>query len=221
MEAFDFEKLRAELGLGGFVRWLDADPARRAAHNAHVKQIDAAAKDAVERWLPASVWKVSRDGYGFDIKSIEVGRPLVTRAIGELLVVKRHWNTGSSPALCFGERCMHCPSERRREAYFDAILKRIRRDQEVELYRAIVSVPNAAIADLEERPIRGMKIEFYRKTARARTRVAILEESCTQELPEAIDVRRPLTRLWQLPYWPDETPAEGEQSNILKFRKQA
>lgn len=220
MDAIDIDKLRGELGIAGFAKRLAEDAELRAAFELHRQRQDAAAPTQGEARLTPQLWRVSADGYGFAVVSVPVGRPHRVRAVGDLVEVRRHWGNAGG-ALCFEANCKHCPSERRREGYFDGIFARKTAALEVELFRAIASVPAAALEMIEGRPLRGMKLEFFRKTDKSRTQVAILEEECDYELPPAIDVRLPLARLWQLPYWPNGVVEEDEPRTILKFRKQA
>ena len=98
-------------------------------------------------------------------------------------------------------------------------------DQTCEPYRAIVGVPEKGvlgIEDLVDGPIRGRKFEFFRRNLKAPTLVSQLEGDSPIELPNPIDVRKVLMRLWNLAEWPaEEKEVSDADPNILKFRKQA
>lgn len=220
MDAMDIDRLRAELGMAEFARRLAAEPTLRAAWEARkAARADDPATTSSVHGLPPSVWNVSPTGRDHPLVRVPVGRRHVIRAVGDLVVVLRHWSDAGG-RICFGAKCPLCPSERRREGYIDAIAARTLRDQTTELYRCVAAIPEAAIDALDGfdgMPMRGMKLMLYRKGERARTTVEILEESAAVELPPAIDVTLPLQRVWNLPAWP--TADEEEKPATLPFRR--
>lgn len=219
MDEIDWAAKRRELGIEKFAAWVK-EPCRAAAWAAHLRR---EAAPAVAGW-PLSVVAVPANGRGLALVTVPVGVPHLARVVSELVTVGRHWWANGESAVCFEGECQHCPSVRRVvEGYFDAILARRSRDDRTEIYRAIQCVPQAAVEWFEGRTIRGNKLSFLRRYAKSPTQVDIVESECEWELPPAIDVREPLKRRWQIPYWPGGSNAkeEGGPSEILKFRRQA
>lgn len=220
----DFDRLRDELGLAGMNRRAAAEPAFAAAWADHRRRAaqERATREIELTGYPLSLWNVAEDGRDHGpVTSIPVGPWYVVRAVGELVTVDRHW-TDTGPRVCFKHECPHCPSERRRDGYFDAIATRTLPDQTEEPYRRIVSVPNAAVQFLEslDHPLRGAKVAFQRRAPRARTAVNVLEATSAWDLPPAIEIRKALIRLWNLPYWPVEKE-DGSPVTLPFRRKQA
>ena len=195
MDAADVRRLQAELGFGQFAKRMASDPELRAAWE-RLRDEDPSLRSVAQKGgaqpvesqpvggspFPDRLWNVSREGRDHPIVAIPVGSRLTLRAVGDLVVVSRHWmDTG--PKICFGKHCPHCPSERRRDGYFDAIAVRVLRDQTRELYRCIASITNAAVqalgdGDDGDTPLRGMKIEFFRAKKQSRTLVNVVEATC-------------------------------------------
>lgn len=223
MEAYDAEsvrRLREQLGFAKFADRLRSDPALKAAFEVMRAEAVEVERGHDEDCAPVNVWRVATDGRGLPIVRIPVGAKHVVRAVGELVTVTRHWLGDGNSLICFGKTCKVCPANGQRDGYFDAIFsRRVGYEGQLEWFRGIAAVPAAAVEAIEGRVLRGLRLSFYRKAARAKTIVGVVEEACQFDLPPAIDVRTPLMRLWSLPSWPGE--AEQADPNILKFRKQA
>jgi hypothetical protein len=216
--AFDLDAVLRELGTAKFAERLASDADFRAACQAYREQ----QSKGVVAALPTTLWRIDPRGRDHRIERIAIGARHQMRAVGEMLIVSRHWS-GRDASLCLGAGCPECGKRsKRREGYFDAVMARVGQVGREQPFRALACVPGAVVDELDGRRLRGMKFEFFRASGQAKTVTKVIEEQCAYDLPPPLaDVRPILCRLWGFAEWPVNEGKEGGDENILKFRKQA